>query len=427
MANLKYFLWLSTRRGLQPKDIGKLLAHFGTPEALYHATRREYELLGLSESKTDTLLDKSTDGAEKIMEDCTRLGIHIMTIQDSDYPERLAQIYDPPCVLYRKGKPLNLDGRLSVSVVGTRSCTPYGELLAGRLGLELALAGAVLVSGMAEGIDSAGIKGALQGKGTVVSVLAGGLDVIYPRQNGWLYEDIAATGTLLSEYPPGTEHIGYHFPLRNRIISGLSAGAVVVEAGEPSGALITARLALEQNREVFAFPGAVNAPASLGCNRLIQRGEAKLVLSAQDILEEFKSLYPNRSAELSEAELAAARERLERLREAAPSEPRAEKGSKIKRADQTEKTEKSEKTTKVVDKVPERAYISLTDKPELFTDDQRDILQVIEKRALTADEICEAVQIPARRVSSALTMLQLEGFVAEKPGKRFYAQVILKP
>ncbi len=413
MANLKYFLWLTTRPGFQPGEAQMLLAHFGTPEAVYFAEREEYDLLGLPGSKKKALEDKNLAEAEKILGDCDRLGIHIMTIQDADYPERLAQIYDPPCVLYWKGKALSVDDHLTVGVVGTRKCTPYGEELAGKLGLELARNGAVLVSGMAEGIDAAGIKGALQGGGTVVSVLGGGLDVVYPKRHRWLYEDVTAAGTLISEYPPGTEHAGFHFPVRNRIISGLSMGVVVAEAGEPSGALITARLALEQNREVFAYPGPAGAPASLGCNRLIQRGEAKLILSAGDILNEFIHLFPGR-APLPPMEEEAALERLE----AAPAEEflPARGGGRKPRLEEKE-----------VDKEPGRAYISLTDDPEAFTDDERDILLCIQRRSLTADDIAESAQIPARRVLSALTMLQLRGMAEEKPGKRFYASVILTP
>ena len=406
MANLKYFLWLTTRKGLQPEDPGLLLAHFGTPEAVYFAEGEEYDLLGIPSVKQKVLKDKDLSGAEKILEECDRLGIHIMTIQDADYPERLGQIYDPPCVLYWKGKALSVDDRLTVGVVGTRKCSAYGEVLAGKLGLELARSGATLVSGIAEGIDSAGLRGALQGSGTVISVLGGGLDVIYPKENRRLYEDVMAAGTLLSEYPPDTEHAGRHFPIRNRILSGLSMGVVVVEAGEPSGALITAKLALDQNREVFAFPGPVNAAASLGCNRLIQRGEAKLVLSCADILSEFAPLFPGRVELRSPMEEAHAQERLEILHQQRKTDPAAQKE---------------------VDKEPQRAYISLTDNPEAFTDDERDILLSIEKRSLTADDIAETAQIPARRVLSALTMLQLRDLVEEKPGKRFYAKVILKP
>lgn len=404
MANLKYFLWLTTRKGFQTGEVNALLSRFGTPEAIYFAQEEEYDLLGLSEGKKRALRDKSLSGAEKILEDCDRLGIHIMTIQDADYPERLGQIYDPPCVLYWKGKPLNVDDRLTIGAVGTRKSTPYGEKLAGRLGLELARYGAVLVSGMAEGIDACGLRGALRGGGSVISVLGGGLDVIYPWENRYLYRDVEVAGTLVSEYPPGTEHAGFHFPIRNRIITGLSMGVVVVEAGIPSGALISARHALEQNREVFAFPNMVEASASLGCHRLIQRGEAMLILSAADIIEEFRPLLPGRVR----------------------TPPPMEEGETLQRLEGNgEAPAEEKKEAKEVDKLPQRAYISLSDHPEAFTDDQRDILMCIRDKGLRLDDISEQTQIPARRVSSALTLLQLQDMVEERPGKRFYAKVIL--
>lgn len=407
MANLKYFLWLTTRKGLSTGEPWELLSRFGTPEAVYFAEEAEYELLGLAGIKRKSLEDKDLSGAEKILADCDRLGIRIMTIQDADYPELLSRIDDPPVVLYWKGKTLSIDDKLTVGVVGTRKCTPYGENLAGRLGLELARRGVVLISGMAEGIDSAGIKGALQGGGTVISVLGGGIDVVYPRQNRWLYKDVASVGALVSEYPPGTEHAGRHFPVRNRILSGLSRGVAVVEAGVPSGALISARCALDQNREVFAFPGGVDAPASLGCNRLIQRGEAKLILGADDLLEEFTGALPKEvPQDLPPMDERTVAQRLE-----------VEPTSPLSRSQEE----------KVVDKQPQRAYISLSDDPEALTDDQRDILMAIQRKALSADDIAEAAQIPARRVLSALTMLQLQGWVEERPGKKFYAAVIVTP
>lgn len=228
MANLKYFLWLTTRKGFPALEANRLLAHFGTPEAVYFAPEEEYDLLGLTGSKKSVLMDKSLDGAEKILADCDRLNIHIMTLQDADYPERLAQLDDPPLVLYWKGKGFLTENRPTVGVVGTRSCTPYGVDLAARLGLDLARRGVTLVSGIAEGIDAAGIRGTLKGGGSVISVLGGGIDVIYPKNHRWLYEDVAAAGALVSEYPPGTETAGHHFPIRNRIISGLSMGVAVV-------------------------------------------------------------------------------------------------------------------------------------------------------------------------------------------------------
>ena len=407
MANLKYFLWLTTRKGFRAGELWELLSRFNSPEAVYYAEGAEYELLGINGVRRESLTDKDLQGAEKILADCDRLGIHIMTIQDADYPELLGRIDDPPVVLYWKGKALHVDDKLTVGVVGTRKCTPYGESLAGRLGLELARRGVTLVSGMAEGIDTAGIKGALQGGGTIVSVLGGGIDIVYPWRNRWLYEDVAAAGTLISEYPPGTEHAGHHFPVRNRILSGLSRGVVVVEAGGSSGALISARAALDQNREVFAFPGPVGAAASLGCNRLIQQGEAKLILSADDLLEEFTGALPGEVPQgLPPMDESTVKERLNVEPVPALSRPEEEK---------------------VVDKPPQRAYISLTDDPEVLTEDQRDILMAIQHKALTADDIAEAAQIPAKRVLSALTMLQLKGWVEEKSGKRFTAAVIVAP
>jgi DNA processing protein len=196
-------------------------------------------------------------------------------------------------------------------------------------------------------------------------------------------------------------------------------GVVVVEAGEPSGALITARHALDQDREVFAFPGPVGAPASLGTNRLIQRGEAKLVLSAADILVEFAPLFPGRVEQVPPLDEESAQTRLDAVK--APLSP-----EKPKKSSPPQTTEGDGSEEKKIDNSPQRAYISLSDDPEAFTDDERDILMAIEKGSLTADDIAEAVQIPARRVLSALTMLQLRDLVEEQPGKRFYAKVILK-
>ncbi|MDD5938159.1 MAG: DNA-processing protein DprA [Clostridiales bacterium] len=416
MANLNEFLWLTTRPGFRPGEIRELLRRFGTPEAVYFAPEEEYRLAGLPEVRREALRDKSLDRAEKIQEDCDRLGIRILTIQDAHYPERLAQIDDAPCVLYLKGKSLQVDDRLTVGLVGTRTCTPYGVDIAGRLGLELARSGVVLVSGMAKGIDAAGIRGALSGGGTVISVLGGGIDMPFPPENRLLQEDVGTVGTLVSEYPPGTLNYGRHFPVRNRIISGLSMGVAVVEAGIGSGALITARQALEQNREVFAVPGPTNAPASMGTNRLIQRGEAKLIITAGDILDEFALLFPEHVHPRPPLEDDDAGERLR------GTAPVRESGGPRKKAG--EKT-REEKGPKAVDKEPERAYISLSDTPERFTDDQRDVLLALMARDMTADEIAETAQFPARRVLSALTLLQLEGVVEEKPGKRFSARVIL--
>lgn len=408
VAALKYWVWLTTRQGLTPLQTFRLLDRFGTPEAVYFADQEEYRLSGLTEWQQRALLDKSMDGAESILAECDRLGVRILTIQDAEYPERLRQIANPPCVLYVKGKLFPFDELVTIGVVGSRRPSEYGKIMAGRLGMDLARGGALVVSGIARGLDAAALRGALKGGGSVVSVLGGGIDVIYPAENRWLYEDVAAAGALISEYPPGTENKGDHFPVRNRIISGLSLGVAAVEAEEHSGTLITMRLALDQGRDAFAVPGNADAPMSRGTNLLIQRGEAKLVMSGWDILCEYEYLLPGR---VSRPESLPAQEEAERL-ETPDLLPEPEQSKAV--------------TAETVDNPGKMTYITLQDGGGEFTDDERDILLALEGRSLRTDDLVELTQIPARRVSSALTMLQIHGYVEEKTGRRFESTVRLK-
>lgn len=401
MSSLKYWLWLATRKGVGVQGMRTALNHFGTPERAFFADPEEYDLL--TPALAAALRDRSMTRVEQVMADCDKLGIRIMTLQDADYPERLRQLEDAPCVLYLKGKLPDFDEEAAIGVVGTRQASEYGRTVAKRLGLELARGGAIVVSGIAAGIDAGAVRGALQGGGTVVSVLGGGIDVPYPWENRFLYEDVAAAGLLISEYPPGTENRGSHFPVRNRIISGLSLGVVVVEAGEfGSGAMITANLALDQNRDVFAVPGNVDAPNSRGCIRLIQQG-AKPVLSAEDILEEYRDRYP---LKLPGAARLTAREEQQRLEAIVEPEPQLR-----------------QKTP--VDKEKTREYSVIKRRPDSFTDDELAILHAMQGKTCQADELVEQTQIPAKRVLSALTMLQIAGCVAEKPGRRFISLVEL--
>lgn len=408
MATLKYWLWLTGRAGVSALRATQLLEHFGDPERIFFADPGEYALLAdIPSGMRRSLEDKSLCEAEEILEQCDRLGISLLTMQDAHYPDCLKNIPDPPGVLYYKGKLPDFDRELTIGMVGARECSQYGEMMAARLGLDLARAGAVIVSGIAQGIDSHAIKGALAGGGTVVSVLAGGIDKIYPRESRFLYEDVVAAGALISEYPPGTPHKGVHFPVRNRIISGLSDGVIAVEGKEKSGTMITMNLALEQNRDTFAVPGPADAPMSAGTNRLIRMGWAKLVTGAADILSEYEGRRP--------------------LRRVLPM-GQAEEEQRIKTAlkptcEMPAAKEEAEK--KVVDKRPNRAYIDWKSARELFTDDERDILSALAQKDRLADEIIETTQIPARRVLSALTVLQVRGYVEEGQGKRFAALVLL--
>ena len=288
---LKYWVWLSELKGLRNQTKLALLRRFGDPESIFYADPDELMLTeGADPGQLKLLENHDLAPADKILADCQRLDIQLLTFSDAAYPGRLKNIYDPPALLYYKGKLPLLDDLLSVAVVGTRDCTPYGVACAEKLGFGLASGGAVVVSGLAKGIDAAATRGALRAGGVTIGVAGNGLDVHYPYESRYLYEDVAASGVLFSEYPPGTEPAPGHFPVRNRILSGLSLAALVVEAPERSGALITAMTALEQGRDVFAVPGPIDAPTSVGCNRLIRDG-AGLVTDASDILREYEGRF----------------------------------------------------------------------------------------------------------------------------------------
>lgn len=404
MASLKYWLWLTTRRGLSYPGVLPLVERFGTPEALYFADPGEYELLGKEHGLLrESLLDKSLDGAERILGECDRLGLRLLTISDGDYPDRLKNIPGPPAVLYVKGRLFDFDEEIAVAVVGSRDPSAYGVRMAGKLGLELARHGALVVSGIAKGLDTEALKGALKGGGPVVSVVAGGVDVPYPHENRFLYEDVAAAGALLSEYPPGTPNAGDHFPVRNRIISGLSLGVVAVECRRKSGTMLTIDHALDQDRDVFAVPGPADSPMSEGPNSLIRRG-AVLVTRGWDVVEEYADRFPGRAKRPAPLTEAAVEARLEPAQ--APAQPVAE--------------------AKLTEKAPPKPVVDLDDPKLGFTDDQKDLLAALGDKKRLADELVEAAQIPAKRVLSALTMLQVKGYVAEHPGKRFEALVRVK-
>lgn len=408
MASVKYWLWLSTRRGVSNVDVSALLDRFGTPEAAYFADDGEYKQVpGLTAQALAGLSDKSLSEPERILSECERLGQRILTMGDALYPERLRNIYDPPAVLYLQGRDISFDDEVVIALIGSREPTAYGINQAQRLGHDLAVQGSVVVSGLARGLDSEALRGALRGGGVVCGVLGGGLDVIYPRENRYLYADVAAAGLLISEYPPGTETRRNHFPARNRIISGLSLGVVVVEGNQGSGTRITARDALDQGRDVFAVPGPVDGPMSYMPNELIRKGEAKLVTSASDVLEEYSLLYPGK---------------VKLVPGLAPETPAIAPGlrPRARHAGESPPREQGGETPAKDEDVPTVHWQKLT--PAL-TDDQRDVLLAVRDKPLVLDEIIESTQIPARRCTSAVTILQLAGFLKEEAGKRFAATV----
>jgi DNA processing protein len=274
---------MSLVRGLGVRSIHVLLMAFRHPAAVLDCRREELEAHGIpSDVAGDLLSVRSLERAQQEVERARDLGVRILDIQHSDYPAHLREIFDPPPILYIKGA---WDPQLpQVAIVGTRRPTGYGINCAERLAEDLAARGITVTSGLARGIDAAAHRGALR-TGKTYAVFGSGLDFVYPKENRKLAEITEQRGALVSEFPLGTPPAPQNFPIRNRIISGMSLGVVVVEAAEYSGSLITARLALENNREVFAVPGNITSPNSFGPHALIRQG-AKLVASWQDVVEE---------------------------------------------------------------------------------------------------------------------------------------------
>lgn len=285
---MKDWIALNMTPGVGPRVTSRLLEHFGSAEAIFDAPRRELARLRLPPETIESIAARELHArAEAEIENVRKVGGDILVLDDGVYPALLREIYDPPVVLYVKGAWSECLERPCVAVVGSRRCSTYGQNAALMLSRELAQRGVTIVSGLARGIDAAAHRGALEAGGRTVAVMGTGLGQIYPRDHKKLADEILNhAGALVTQFPLGTPPVSENFPYRNRVISGLSLGVVVIEAAENSGSLITARLAMEQNREVFAVPGNITSRNSFGTNYLIKGAGAKLVQQWQDIAGE---------------------------------------------------------------------------------------------------------------------------------------------
>lgn len=414
---LKYWLWLTTREGLSKRSIKKILMHFPTPREAMFADREAYEQIPeLTASERRALEDKDLRLPESILETCEKENIHILTYHDAAYPERLAQLADAPAVLYWKGRLPAFDSLPAVGVVGTRQATAYGLQNAKRLGYQIGEAGGVVVSGMAKGIDALATQGCLSAGQLAVGVLGCGVDIVYPWENKSLFRDMEDHGCLISEFTPGSPPTGTNFPIRNRIISGLSLGVLVVEAPEKSGAMITARLALDQGRDVFAVPGPIDSEAFVGSNSLIQQG-AKLVTSGWDVLEEYVHLFPDR---LSPGEHGREMQLSARELEdsgggvGAGKTGRNSGASGRKNGDAPASFDKKD-----IDKQKNTPYSGLESVITELTADERALAYHLLDGPLQADELAERTGLPAGRVMAAMTLLQIRGAARQMSGKVF--------
>lgn len=352
---IKYWLALGRVRGLELFFLKGLLDRFGGPEGIFNATRAE--LAGFSTALADNVgAFADWDRVERELELIEEKGARVITYSDPDYPAPLRDINDPPCFLYAKGAGYDLNSP-AVAIVGTRHPTHYGLKMSEVLARDLSSMGVTVVSGMARGCDTAAHRGSLKSGGATVAVLGTGIDVPYPRENARLYEEIIEKGLVISEQPVSTPPAPYNFPKRNRLISGLCSGVVVVEAPTRSGALMTARLALEYNREVMAVPGQATSYRSAGTNRLLKDG-AFLVETAEDVMAALSLVY-------------------------APPEKTGERVT-----------------------------------PEL-TEDELLLWKSLGEAPVHIDAIAQSAGVTVMKASATLMEMELKGLVRQEPGKRF--------
>lgn len=466
MSDRVLWIWLSLACGPGSRAYNKLFASFSTLREIYDAPReRLMEVDGITDRVADALADKDLTRSKDILSFCMQKNWYVLTYGDKGYPKRLKTLVDPPVVLYCKGRFLDLNDQVCIAVVGTRRMTEYGEHQAYALSYAMAAGGAIIVSGMALGCDAMAANGALDADAPTVAVLGCGLDIVYPHEHRTLSEHIAKTGMIMTEYPPGSRPEGAHFPVRNRIISGLSQGTLVVEAPEGSGSLITARTALYQGRDLFAVPGEVGSVNSAGCNALIKAG-AQTVTSAYDVLSEYEFVYPHRisveAAKYAERAInsksgqeSAARRRIsarpqlstatvddgvisvtERTRRKAEEAAQAEAekndtsgsysfaNAKREREDvvREERERKKAREAKAADAETDAAQNVTAETPVQsevpITDVEGAILAAIGNGAVTPDEICSKGFSPAE-VMSSLTILEILGHVTAVPGGRY--------
>ncbi|MDD6264779.1 MAG: DNA-processing protein DprA [Clostridia bacterium] len=389
---LALWVWLSLALGPASTVPSRLLHEFGSIKAVYGASEEEYDsVCKISKKSIIRLCDKNLENAQAVVAWCEEHKVGILTPVDIRYPDRLRVIKAAPIVLYYIGTIPDFDGKLCISSVGTRNISEYGRINAYKISYEFAKSGAVIVSGLAAGIDSVCHRGALDALGKTVAVLGCGIDHVYPKFNRALMKEIARKGLLISEYPPGTKPIGKNFPLRNRIISGLCQATVVYEADRASGSLITARYAREEGRKLYALPGMVGELNSLGTNDLIRSG-AKMIVSADDLLSDYE-------------------EYLERK----PSE-KIKSPNNIKNKEKTYLSEIKPAPVRKSNKKPAEKKEEIGSDPEGLTEIELSVYKMLKRaKPKSFDELSES-GYGASELLTALTMLEIKGLIISLPG-----------
>ena len=401
---LVHWIWLATRPEIGDRLRAQLLETFSDAEDIYFGSEESYaQIAGMTPKAVASLMDKELSAAEKILQKCADKQIRVCTWADEAYPKRLRNIPDPPVVLYYKGNLPDMEDIPVISVVGTRKSSMYGNNMAQRFGYQIVKCGALLVSGAADGIDGMAMQGALLAGGTAVGVLGTGVDIVYPARNRQLFEDIQRHGCLISEFPPETPAYRGNFPRRNRIISGLANGTVIIEAPEKSGALITARQALEQGRDVFVVPANVDMPGFQGSHGLLRDG-AIPVRDGWDVVGEYASMYPGK-----------VRPAVDGTTEIQPKNAQKVAQKPLSPANKRPKPETKEK--KPIDNGTAPIYSDTKELPADLTQNQRCITKLLEKPCLV-DELIAQSGLSAGQVAVELTLLEIRGVIRRLPGNR---------
>ena len=400
---LQHWIWFAQCEHISCHTKQMLLQHFHDPEDIFHADEAAFAALdGITGQAVEELMKKDLTEAAGIMQTCARKEIRILTYADESYPARLRNIYDPPMVLYFKGILPAWEERPIVGIVGTRKASAYGMNTAKKFGAQIAACGALVVSGCATGIDAMAMEGALETGNSVLGILGGGVDVIYPAQNRSLFSKLEESGCLISEYPPGERPVGWHFPLRNRIITGISNGLLVVEAPERSGALISARHAMEQGRDVFVVPGNVGVETCAGSNQLLEE-QALPALSGWHVVREYAAIYPD----------TVCRRDIPQVTENAPLQ--VAQNQQIPTALQAENGSADKKS---IDKLENCTYSVLNNPSAALNTDEQRILAHIGTEPTTVDDVIAKAELSPGTVKSILTRLTIKGLVRSLPGGR---------
>lgn len=400
---LIYWVWYAQLSGISLPQKLALLEHFRDPEEIYHLDRQVLEQIpGITKKHLEGLQNKDLSQAQAILAECEEKGIRILVYGEESYPNRLRNIYDPPLVLYVKGVLPDWEQMPVIGIVGTRKATPYGLNTALRFGRQIAACGALVVSGGAFGIDTMAMQGALDAGRPVVGVLGCGVDVVYPKSNQELFSLVTENGCLLSEYPPKTAPAHFHFPERNRIISGISNGLLVVEAPEKSGALITAERAMEQGRDIFAVPGNVDVPSCAGSNALLQE-QAIAALSGWDVVKEYETLYPGK---------------IHRVHAPVSISKTGQKVAQNPTIPVDREKNNGKNPIKSIDKDEKSTYSVFDTHNPALSEAEQAVLARIGQKSIAVDELIAMVEMPAGTVRSVLTKLALKRLVVNHPGGR---------